>query len=414
MIAGNKLIVGSVASGYADANRRGDVEAIVHDLGSGVTDSVELHDQLDLDDHDSAVFLARPDRRLLTLYAKHGVENRFYFRTSEPDDALHWGAEQSFAPSDSTSLAYSNVYRLSAESDRIYDFFRGLDGNPKPSFALSDDLGQSWTSGNIVINVPSSSQRPYVRYASNGRDSIHLVYTDGHPRDVNNSLYHIFYKDGMLHASDGTEIRTLSQGLAAPSEGTLIFLGNPDNVAWVSDVVLDRAERPVAVYSVQVGSAGLPPGSGGDDIRYRYARWDGASWRDYPLAFAGTRLYAAEDDYSGLVSVNSTDPSVVYLSTNADPISGSALISSVDNARHYEIYCANTTDGGATWHFTAMTQNSCTDNLRPIVVSGGSPPTKALVWLRGQYRAYTDYQQQVVALIWRGQDERDGDGGDAI
>ena len=35
---------------------------------------------------------------------------------------------------------------------------------------------------------------------------------------------------------------------------------------------------PYAAYSVQVGSAGLPVGLGGDDHRYRYARWDGTVW----------------------------------------------------------------------------------------------------------------------------------------
>jgi len=413
IIVGNKLIVGSVASGYMDANRRGDIEAIVHDLSSGDTNIVELHDQLELDDHDSAVFLARPDGRLLTLYGKHGGENKFHYRISEPNDGLHWGEEQAFVPSTSSAVTYSNIYRLTSENDRVYDFFRGLDGNPKPSFAYSDDLGQSWNAGNIVVNVAtSSSQRPYVRYASNGSDTIHLVYTDGHPRDVNNSLYHIYYRNDSLYRSDGAPIGPLTHGLDSPSEGTLIFPGDADNVAWVSDVVLDDAERPVTTYSVQVGSAGLPPGQGGDDIRYRYARWDGTTWRDYPLAYAGTRLYAGEDDYSGLATIDPADVSVVYLSTNADPASGVPLVSAADGARHYEIFRAQTADGGGSWTFTPITQSSSVDNLRPIVVRGHGDRTRVLLWLRGQYRAYTDYRQQVVALIETDTNVTGNDGGE--
>jgi hypothetical protein len=412
IIVNNKLIVGSVASGYLDASRQGDIEAIVHDLSSETTNIVELHDRLELDDHDSPAFLSRPDGRLLTLYSKHGAENDFYYRISHPKEPLQWGAEQTFAPTAATNLTYSNMFRLSAENDRIYDFYRGLDATAKPSFAYSNDLGQSWISGNIVINATTSSlQRPYVRYVSNDRDTVHLVYTDGHPRDINNSLYHIYYQNGMLHHSDGTVVRSLTQGLAEPNEGTLIFQGDADNVAWVSDVVLDSAERPVTAYSVQVGSAGLPAGSGGDDIRYRYARWDGASWHDYPLAFAGTRLYAAEDDYSGLVVIDPIDPTLVYFSTNADPASGAALISTEDNARHYEIFRGKTTDGGQTWQFTAITQNSSVDNLRPIMASGGDAGIKILLWLRGQYHTYTNYAQQVVAAIWRDEKRVDGDGG---
>lgn len=402
VIVGNKLVVGSVASGWADRSRRGDINAIVHDLDSGVTDIVELHDQLELDDHDSAAFLVRPDGRLLSLYGKHGGENKFYYRISEPTDALHWGAEQTFSPSATSAVTYSNIYRLTSENDRIYDFFRGLDGNPKPSFVYSDNLGQDWNRGNIVVNANVSSQRPYVRYASNARDTVHLVYTDGHPRDVNNSLYHIYYRDGSLFRSDGTIVSPLAQGLESPSEGTLIFRGDADNVAWVSDVVLDDAEHPVTAYSVQVGSAGLPAGLGGDDIRYRYARWDGTTWHDYPLAYAGTRLYAAEDDYSGLVVVDPLEPSTVYLSTNADPLTGLPLVSNADNKRHYEIFQAHTGDGGQSWHFRPVTADSNADNLRPVVVVGGTTPTRVLLWLRGQYRTYTDYQQEVVALIGAG------------
>lgn len=412
LVVGNNLIVGSVASGYIDASRRGDIEAIVHDLSSGTTNIVELHDRLELDDHDSPSFLSRPDGRLLTLYSKHSAENDFYYRISQTNDPLQWGTERAYAPTAATNLTYSNIFRLSAENDRVYDFYRGLDATAKPSFAYSDDLGQSWSSGNVVINATTSPlQRPYVRYASNGRDSVHLVYTDGHPRDINNSLYHIYYQNGLLHLSDGTVVSSLTHGLEEPNEGTLIFQGDANNVAWVSDVVLDSAERPVTAYSVQVGSAGLPAGSGGDDLRYRYARWDGTRWNDYPLAFAGTRLYAGEDDYSGLVAIDPTEPSIVYLSTNANPTSGFPLISTADNARHYEIFRGQTTDGGQTWHFTALTQNSKLDNLRPIMPSGADAGTKVLLWLRGQYHAYTNYEQQVVADIWRDESEFDGDGG---
>ena len=127
--------------------------------------------------------------------------------------------------------------------------------------ATSANLGQTWTSGNIVIAFDSTVlQRPYVRYASNARDTIHLLYTDAHPRDFDNSLYHIYYRGGMLYRSDGTALGALTQGLASPDQGTRIFQGAPDRVAWSVDIVLDADEQPVAAYSVQMNSAGLPNG----------------------------------------------------------------------------------------------------------------------------------------------------------
>lgn len=402
LFVGERLLVGTVASGWADATRRGDIEAIVYDFDQQKVTSSELHDRLELDDHDSPAFLVRPDGRVLTLYAKHGTENHFYYRISTDASLAAWGAEQTFAPTSATRLTYSNLFLLPAESGRIYDFYRGLDDSYKPSFAYSDDAGQTWKSGNIVINVPSTQKhRPYVRYASNGTDTVHLLYTEAHPRDFDNSLYHVYYKAGQLYASSGTSLRALSEGLSSPDQGTRIFEGSADEVAWGVDIVVDDQQRPVAVYSVQMGSAGLPAGQGGDDIRYRYARWDGSAWRDQALAYAGSRLYSGEDDYSGLVAIDPEDPSVVFISTNANPSTGAPLISASDGARHYEIFRGTTANDGNSWQWSAVTRDSKVDNLRPIVPSASTGGRRALLWLRGKYASYTSYQQELVAVFWK-------------
>jgi hypothetical protein len=395
-----KLVVGSVASGWSQAARRGDIEAVVWDFATSRASVVELKNQLELDDHDSPAFVVRPDGKLLALYARHDGEDHFYYRVSTADTPT-FGTERTFVPTSATRVTYSNTFLLSSENNRIYDFYRGLDASFKPSFAYSDDLGETWRNGNIVINVPSTERhRPYVRYASNGSDTVHLVYTEAHPRDFDNSIYHVFYRAGSLYKSDGALIRTLAQGLSTPTEGTRIYQGGASNVAWVVDIALDAMGRPVVVYSVQMNSAGLPTGQGGDDIRYRYARWNGTIWQDYALAYAGQRLYSGEDDYSGLVAIDPLDPNVVYLSTNANPTTGTALTSTADNMRHYEIFRATTSNGGQAWTFTPVTQNSRLNNLRPIAPKPGTDGRRALVWLRGTYRSYTNYQQEMVAVFW--------------
>lgn len=402
LFVGETLVVGNVASGWKDSSKRGDIESVVHDFGSGQTTLTELHDRLELDDHDSPAYLVRPDGKLLSLYAKHGTENHFYYRVSSGTSLTLWEAERTFVPTSSTRLTYSNLFLLKAENNRVYDFYRGLNDSYKPSFAYSDNGGDTWLSGNIVINVPSTQKhRPYVRYATNDRDTVHLLYTEAHPRDYDNSLYHVFYRAGSLRQSSGAELHPLTEGLTQPSEGTRIFKGDADHVAWGMDIKLDAEERPVAVYSVQVGSAGLPTGQGGDDIRYRYARWDGSAWKDFPLAYGGSKLHSGEDDYSGLAVVDPVDPSTVYLSTNADPASGAPLISTGDGKRHHELFRATTADGGQTWQFAPITRGSKVDNLRPIVLPPSAAGRRALLWLRGTYRAYTDYQQELVMLSWQ-------------
>ena len=415
IVIGDRLVLGTVAAGRHDAARRGAVEATAVDLTTGAVTRTRLsatpvEKEGRYDDHDAAAFVVRGDGRLLAVWSGHGFDNRILSRVSmRPGDPSAWGDERSFVPSPSSRTSYTNLHRLAAERGRIYNFFRGFDDRFKPSVAWSDDDGRSWTSGGVVIDVPAAFRhRPYVKYASDGKGAIHLAYTEGHPRDFDNSLYHVVYRDGQLHRSDGTPIRALAAGLRDPVEGTRVFAGDPANVAWAIDLELDAGGRPRIAYSVQKDSAGLPPGQGGADHRYRLARWTGAAWEDGEIAFAGSRLYAGEDDYTGGVALVPDDPTSVFISTNADPATGTPLVSAADGKRHWELYrgtlatpdeAGHARPGvGRVWRWEAVTRDSTFDNLRPVVPRAeGRPPI--LLWLRGTYRAYTDYDLEVVGLL---------------
>ena len=143
----------------------------------------------------------------------------------------------------------------------------------------------------------------------------------------------------------------------------------------------------------QKDSAGVPPGRGGMDHRYRYAKWDGKRWNDYEIAFAGTRLYAGEDDYTGNIALDPNDPDFAYISANVDPQDGSRL-----PGNHYEIFKGATSDDGRHWTWTPLTEESSHDNLRPVVPSWNKDRTIVL-WLRGVYTSYTDYDLDVVGMI---------------
>lgn len=410
IIHNGKLIAGSVAAGSHDFSRKGSIEVSTFDLRTNAKSLATLHAGLQYDDHNSPALLVLPDRRILAVYAKHGPENRFYYRISErPDDAASWQAEQTFTPSETSRVTYSNLHYLrneNGERGRIYNFFRGLDGRNKPSYAYSDDHGRTWRTGNVYIDVPATFRhRPYVKYASNGTDTVHMFYTDGHPRDFNNSTYHIFYRNGTLHRSDGSPIRSLKEGLRKPEEGTRIFAGDAENVGWVSDIHLDGSGRPYVAYSVQKDRQGTPAGQEGQDLRYRYARWDGKTWSDAEIAHAGSRLYKGEDDYTGNIALDPDDPGTVYISTNADPVTGKPLQSRADGKRHWELYRGVIRDGGKRWAWTPLTRDSVVDNIRPIVPKWPGDRT-ALLWLRGAYRAYTDYDLSVLALILPRRTER--------
>ena len=170
---------------------------------------------------------------------------------------------------------------------------------------------------------------------------------------------------------------------------------------YATDLRLDAEGRPRMIFSVQRDGAAIRAlkkgGDGGHDHRYHYARWDGSRWQVHELAFAGTRLYAGEDDYTGLAALDPQDANVVFISTNADPQTGRPLVSTADSKRHWEIFQGTTADGGAHWKWSAITANSTQDNLRPVMpVRPGGP--RVVLWARGDLKAYTDYRLDIVML----------------
>lgn len=407
LVVGGKVIGGVVASGRRDAGRKGQVEVFEYDLASGVSRWAALKSPQSaeerrawLDDHNSPAFVLRPDGRLVTFYAQHGRESKIYYRVSKrAGSGLEWGEERVFIPSERTRATYQNLFYLAAEK-RIYDFYRGYDNSFKPSYAWSEDLGESWRAGGVLIDVPTEFRhRPYVKYCSNGKDTVHLLYTDGHPRDFDNSVYHVAFRGGRLLASDGRELAGARAGLKAPEQGTLVFRGDANNVAWVHDAHLDGQGRPVVVFSTQKDSAGLPPKHGGHDFRYHRAAWNGREWEREEIAFGGSKLYAGEDDYTGLACLDPHDTATIFISTNSNPETGEALKSAADGQRHWEIYRARRPADGK-WRWSAVTKNSERDNLRPVVASGDRNP-RVVLWLAGKIRSYMDYEYEVVGFTER-------------
>jgi len=367
----------------ASITREGDVQVTTWNFQTGAVHIETLHSDFVGDDHNVASLLLRQDGKLMAFYAKHGDEAKMHYRvTSRPNDPSAWEPELTFDAGVTDRFTYSNPFQLSDERGRIYIFWRGIHWNP--TWSASDDNGRTWKQGANHIYF-EKGERPYVKYVSNGRDAIHFAFTEGHPdRPYRTSLYHASYRGGLLHTSDGKDVRKLVDGPIRPSEATRVYDGaaSPAGEAWVWDIALDSSERPVIAYSSLLGPS---------DHRYRYARWNGTAWEDRHIAFAGSRLYQREPSYSGGIALDPNDTRIVYLSSNVDIHSGKPNTSGC-----YEIYKGMSADGGKTWNWRAITRNSSKDNLRPIVPPG-HPSGTFLLWIRGTYRTYTDYSTEVMA-----------------
>jgi hypothetical protein len=415
IVDSGRLIVGSVrANGTFRDNTNpgwGNVELAVLDLASGDRRAVVLHEKLEQDDHDCPGLLVLPDGRYLAAYSKHNQEPRVYFRIStRPHDPFAWVQETELVTpgvkdnSGNDSFTYCNPLRLAGETGRIYLFHRGV--GKDPNYLVSDDNGRSWTYGGKLC-ISRHAYSSYAKYASNGRDTIHFVATEDHPRNFDNSLYHGFIRGGKIFGSDGKLIAPLaasSNTTVRVTDLTRLYQGGPTNVAWMTDFQLDTRGRPVVLFTTQRDGAGLPRGQGGMDHRFHYARWDGKRWVEHEIGYAGKRLYAGEDDYTGLGAIDPQHTSVVYLSSDAEPNTGRPLISAADGERHHEIFRGETRDGGATWQWTPITANSTVDNLRPIVPVWNDSRT-ILVWMRGTYRNNRgEWTTKVVATVLKRSD----------
>ncbi len=374
LIYRDKLTVGSIS-------RKGDVQATTWELQRGLVGVATLRARFQIDDHNVPAFLLRRDGRLMAFYTEHGGPRMYHRTATRPWDASRWEPEQSFDAGLKTRFTYANPFQLRSEGGRILIFYRNRDYNP--TWSASSDDGQTWSEGLNHIYY-EKGERPYVKYASNGVDTIHFAFTDGHPdRPFLNNLYHAYYRQGGLYRSDGTFLHKLADGPVKTTEATKIYDGTaPTGEAWVWDMALDQAGRPVIAYSSHPSAM---------DHRYRYARWNGRSWEDRQIAYAGKRLYERQAYYSGGICLDPDNLNVVYLSSNVNLQDGQPNASG-----HWEIYRGETRDGGKTWTWQALTRNSTKDNLRPIVPAA-HPGKVFVLWYRGTYRAYTNFETEVVA-----------------
>jgi 5-hydroxyisourate hydrolase-like protein (transthyretin family) len=355
---------------------KGDIDVLALDDPTGTVYQTVLHPRLVADDHAAPGLEVLPDGRIAVFYAGHVGATMYYRVSTNPEDVSSFGPELTVPVNVNGpyGYTYANPIYLSAEH-RTYLFFRGADARPVMTY--SDDNLQTWSPAHtLVLPVGAvQGQRPYAKYATNGTDTIYFTFDDGHPREIpTNSVYYMAYKGGQFTRADGTTIASLasvtgSDGSAptpiSNSQADLVYDGTgADGKAWVQDIAAGPDGRPVILFAT------FPNDS---NHRYHYAAWNGTSWqqRDFTGGGGSIATIGGETEYSGGLSLDHNDPSVVYTSRQH----GSA----------WEIQRWTTPDLGAT--FTApvsITANSTVKNVRPVVPWGSPGPVKVL-WMSGSY-----------------------------
>jgi hypothetical protein len=355
-------------------NNRGDVEVSEYNHLNNSSSKSTLKSRLQYDDHANPSILMLRDGRLMVFYSAHLGDDMFYRISTRPEDISSWGPERKVPVNTSGDKGYTypNPVQLTGENNLIYLFWRG--GNFKPTFSTTSDT-VNWSPARMLIG--SNQARPYVKVVSNGVDKIHFAFTDGHPRDaLNNNIYYFYYHRGAFYKANGTKIKDMSQLPLLPSEADKVYDGRTGpGRGWVWDIALDSMERPVIAYT------SLPSIT---DHRYRYSRWDGKGWVSNEITNAGkwfpqTRSGAVEEEphYSGGMSLDHNNPSVIYLSK---PVNGV-----------FEIQRWVTSDLGKSWTSSQITRASTRNNVRPFAVRGYKQGELSLLWMYGDYITYTNY-----------------------
>ncbi len=392
---GPMLMFTAISASKSDSTEMGDLDFYWYGLESEKMGSMEFYNQFGQDDHNVAALYQKPNGEVLALYSRHGSDNLIHIRTSVSQRPDLWGDAMEYQ--ELAGVTYNNLLTVgSGDTKRLLNFSRSRGWNP--NFIQMDFTTGEWSYGGRLLN---SEGRPYMKYAGNIDGSlIHVVATDQHPRNFDNSIYHGVMDGSILMDSFGQVVDSnLSDDEAAvPTQLTRVFEGNADNVAWMADVAVDQNDQPVIAFSVQKDGRDLPPNQGGLDHRYHLARFLDGQWVQHEIAYAGERLYPFEDDYTGLVAIDPQDVNRVVISTNADPVTGEPLISLADQKRHYEIFEGSSTNEGLSFTWTPLTKNSSVDNLRPIIPAWESD-SRAVLWLRGSYSSYTDFNTQVVGVV---------------
>ncbi len=354
--------------GYVNSD--GDVIVSSYDNTNGTTVNFTLKLAYQVDDHINPAILVRPDGKIQCFYSKHSSGDTIYSRIStSAEDISAFGVEFTVNTTvvGAFGVAYVNPIYLSAEG-KYYLFWRS--GDRSQYYATSTD-GVTWSAGSEMIS--NSSDRPYLKYTSNGFDRIDFCYTNGHPSEEINSIYHIYYRGGNFYKTDGTLIKSIAQLPLVVSDGTRVYDGTTTN-SWNWDIATDESGYPVIVFAT------FPTTS---DHRYWYGRWNGSDWIVNQVTPAGQYLYASELYYSAGVSLDHDNPSIVYLSKKY--------------GNSYRLYQYETINNGESWTRELITESGGTLTIRPVsVLNHGSK--MRLMYLTGSYASFTSFSMSVIGL----------------
>lgn len=204
------------------------------------------------DDHNYPVVMQRSDGRLVVFYCAHRKTAPIRYRVSVNVGTIVGGWSQEYTIAvDATNPTYPSPVRLSAESNKVYLFFRNgiaatlsyltsadLDTVTAPA-SDGATLGATPTwAAEKQLTTSSGTQGIYTKVRSNGVDRIDVLITDavGDTTGTKNDIRHGYYVGGNWYTSLGAALGTLP--ITFSSFSAVATSGVPDSLGdvWVWDI----------------------------------------------------------------------------------------------------------------------------------------------------------------------------------
>jgi hypothetical protein len=369
-------------------SRNGTVYIGLYDHLAGSFSTYALDFAFEADDHDNPSILILPSGKVAVFYSRHNGEAYYRITTTTDGSIGSWGSRIRFPESVNTNntgdrqYSYMNPYLMADGKIIVFTRVLVVGSGYTSRFLIcqneTDLAAGTWSPSYTYIAGPA---RPYVKIAQGAaRTVLHLALTDDHPNaNSTNSIYYMTFDGSTFRRIDGSTITTLSALPFSLSAADRVYNGASAR-AWIWDIALDAAERPVMVYAVFPGATN----TSAPDHRYYWTKWNGTAWVGGEVARGGTSLYSSEPFYSGGIAIDPRNTNVVYYCSNYGRTS-------------YWLEKAVTTNDGASWSTTVLRKDGM--NIRPYVVRNSSEQDGFdVLWLTGRYTSYTDYQTQVSTL----------------
>lgn len=357
----------------------GDIHVAYYDHTTKSIHSKVVYDNLEIDDHNNPSILIDKNGYLLVFFNAHSQNGKplYLIKSSKPENIDNWHPIKALFLNDSSyyknakilNHTYTNPIMLSAEQDKIFLFWRGV--NNKPTYATSIDNGNTWSHGRILFepNEEGTIRVPYTKVSSDGVSKIHFTFTDGHPtKEKSNALYYMYYDAGSFYKANGEKVKTIEQLPIKQDEIDLVFKDNSqNNNVWNWDIAENKAGKPIIVY------AKFPDN---ENHIYSYAIWKNNKWNNYDLINSGNSFVdinieknTPEPNYSGGITIDHSEPNILYLSVKKEGV--------------FEIEKWITVDDGETWKVKNITNNSIKNNIRPFVVRHAKKENSPnLLWIQ--------------------------------